>query len=99
MRRRKFLAGVGAWGALPALGQAKGQSPAPERHSDLPPGITPSAFANTKTYFSPFTIMEDFHLLGQQFSVGYAEPFHYIGPDARYLNRIHEAALKEAVDL
>jgi hypothetical protein len=43
--------------------------------------------------------MEDFHLLGQKFGVGYGEPFHYIGPDAHYLDRIHDAAMKEAVDL
>ena len=44
-------------------------------------------------------LMEDFHLLGQKFGVEYGEPFHYIGPDKHYLNRIHDAAMKEAVDL
>lgn len=31
-----------------------------EQHSALPPGITPSAFANGKIYFSPFTIADYF---------------------------------------
>ncbi|MGO8785790.1 MAG: hypothetical protein ACLQVL_00215, partial [Terriglobia bacterium] len=31
--------------------------------------------------------------------VRYGEPFRYIGPDVHYLDRIHDAAMKEAVDL
>jgi hypothetical protein len=44
-------------------------------------------------------LMEDVQLLGQKFGVEFGEPFHYIGPDAHYLDRIHDAAMKEAVDL
>jgi LmbE family N-acetylglucosaminyl deacetylase len=44
-------------------------------------------------------LLEDFHLLGQQYGLQYAEAFRYIGPDAPYLENIHRAALQEAVDL
>jgi len=62
MRRRKFLAGAGALAAIPGMGHADPhpQGKTPEQHSALPPGITPSAFANDKTYFSPITIAEYF---------------------------------------
>jgi len=63
MRRRKFLAGAGALGAIPALGKTSladdKSTPAtatPERHSDLPAKFTPCAYATTKTQYSPFTI-------------------------------------------
>ena len=63
MRRRKFLAGAGALGAIPALGKTgladDRSAPAtatPERHSDLPAKFTPCAYATTKTGYSPFTI-------------------------------------------
>ena len=51
MRRRKFLAGAGALAAIPGMGHADPhpQGKTPEQHSALPPGITPSAFANDKT--------------------------------------------------
>ncbi|MGA2078232.1 MAG: PIG-L family deacetylase [Terriglobia bacterium] len=44
-------------------------------------------------------LLEDFHLLGQQYGLQYAEAFRYIGPDAPYLENIHRAAMQEAVDL
>jgi hypothetical protein len=44
-------------------------------------------------------LMEDFHLLGQQFGLGYAEAFRYIGPDSPYEQRIRQAALQQAVAL
>lgn len=44
-------------------------------------------------------LMEDFHLLGQQFGLEYAEAFRYIGPDSRYEDKIREAALRQAVAL
>jgi LmbE family N-acetylglucosaminyl deacetylase len=42
-------------------------------------------------------LMEDFRLLGQQFGVGYAEAFRYIGPEPPYEERIRRAALEQAV--
>jgi LmbE family N-acetylglucosaminyl deacetylase len=42
-------------------------------------------------------LLEDFHLLGQQFGVQYAEAFRYIGPDSPYEERIRQAAIAEAV--
>ena len=42
-------------------------------------------------------LMEDFHLLGQQFGVQYAEAFRYIGPDSPYEERIRQAAMEQAV--
>jgi hypothetical protein len=42
-------------------------------------------------------LMEDFHLLGQQFGLGYAEAFRYIGPDPPYEERIRRASLEQAV--
>ncbi len=42
-------------------------------------------------------LMEDFHLLGRQFGVQYAEAFRYIGPDSPYEERIRRAAMEEAV--
>ena len=39
-------------------------------------------------------LMEDFHLLGQQFGVEYAEAFRYIGPDPAYVERIRQAAMQ-----
>jgi LmbE family N-acetylglucosaminyl deacetylase len=44
-------------------------------------------------------LLEDNHLLGQRYGLQYAEAFRYIGPDAPYLENIHRAAMKEAVDL
>jgi len=42
-------------------------------------------------------LMQDFHLLGQQFGLGYAEAFRYIGPEPQYEDRIRQAALEQAV--
>ncbi len=42
-------------------------------------------------------LMEDFRLLGQQFGLGYAEAFRYIGPEPQYEDRIRRAALEQAV--
>jgi LmbE family N-acetylglucosaminyl deacetylase len=42
-------------------------------------------------------LMEDFHLLGQQFGLGYAEAFRYIGQEPQYEERIRRAALAQAV--
>ena len=42
-------------------------------------------------------LMEDFHLLGQQFGLGYAEAFRYIGPEPPYQDRVRRAALEQAV--
>ena len=44
-------------------------------------------------------LMEDFHWLGQQFGVEYAEAFRYIGPEPRYEDRIREAAMEQGVAL
>ena len=44
-------------------------------------------------------LMEDFRVLGQQFGIGYAEAFRYIGPDTPYLDRIRRAALEQSVAL
>jgi LmbE family N-acetylglucosaminyl deacetylase len=44
-------------------------------------------------------LMKDFELLGQQFGIGYAEAFRYIGPDSPYEERIRRAAMQEAVAL
>ena len=55
MRRRKFLAGVVVLGGAPALPQSR-KSGATARGSGLPPQFTPSAYATTKTGYSPFTI-------------------------------------------
>jgi LmbE family N-acetylglucosaminyl deacetylase len=43
-------------GGAPALPQSRRKSAAGTRGSDLPPQFTPSAFATTKTGYSPFTI-------------------------------------------
>ena len=42
-------------------------------------------------------LFEDFHLLGPQFGVQYAEAFRYIGPDSPYEDLIRKAAMAEAV--
>ena len=42
------------------MGDPQPQGKTLEQHSALPPGITPSAFANGKIYFSPFTIADYF---------------------------------------
>jgi LmbE family N-acetylglucosaminyl deacetylase len=44
-------------------------------------------------------LMQDFHLLGQQFGVEYAEAFRYIGPDSPYTQKIRQAALQQSVAL
>jgi LmbE family N-acetylglucosaminyl deacetylase len=44
-------------------------------------------------------LMEDFHLLGRQFGVEYAEAFRYIGPEPAYVERIQQAAMRQAVAL
>ena len=56
MRRRKFLAGAAAASGVPALAQTNRKSGVPARNSDLPPKFAPSAYATTKTGYSPFTI-------------------------------------------
>ena len=56
MRRRKFLAGAGVLGSVPALAQSNRKAATAARHSDLPAKFAPSAFATTKTGYSPFTI-------------------------------------------
>src|SRR3954451_1482985 len=56
MRRRKFLAGAAAVGSVPALAQTNRKAPAPARNPDLPSKFVPSAYATTKTGYSPFTI-------------------------------------------
>jgi LmbE family N-acetylglucosaminyl deacetylase len=56
MRRRKFLAGAAAAGSLPAMAQTNRKAPAAARNSDLPSKFVPSAYATTKTGYSPFTI-------------------------------------------
>jgi len=44
-------------------------------------------------------LMQDFHLLGRQFGLEYAEAFRYIGPEPDYQDRIRQAALEQAVAL
>ncbi len=44
-------------------------------------------------------LMQDFHLLGQQFGIEYAEAFRYIGPDSPYEEKIRAAAMAQAVAL
>ena len=44
-------------------------------------------------------LMEDFRLLGQQFGLGYAEAFRYIGPAPQYEERIRRASLEQAVPI
>ena len=56
MRRRKFLAGAAAVGGVPALAQSNRKAGAAARNSDLPSKFAPSAYATTKTGYSPFTI-------------------------------------------
>ena len=56
MRRRKFLAGAAALGSVPALAQSSRNAGAPTRHPSLPSRFVPSAYATTKTGYSPFTI-------------------------------------------
>src|SRR5215467_16271153 len=56
MRRRKFLAGAAAAGGGPALAQTNRTSGVPARNPDLPSKFAPSAYATTKTGYSPFTI-------------------------------------------
>src|SRR5262249_58183385 len=56
MRRRKFLAGAAAASGVPALAQTNRKSGVPARNSGLPPKFAPSAYATTKTGYSPFTI-------------------------------------------
>ena len=56
MRRRKFLAGAAAVGATAALAQSGRKAGAAPRSPDLPSKFTPSAYATTKTGYSPFTI-------------------------------------------
>lgn len=56
MRRRKFLGGAAALGGVPALAQSKRNAAAPARNPNLPPRFVPSAYATTKTGYSPFTI-------------------------------------------
>ena len=34
--------------------------------------------------------MDDFRLMGQQFGLGYAEAFHYIGPQTNYRDNIRK---------
>ncbi len=56
MRRRKFLAGAAALGGVPALAQSQPGAGAGARNRQLPGGVTPTAFATTRTGYSPFTI-------------------------------------------
>ncbi len=56
MRRRKFLAGAGALGSVPALAQSNRKAGTAARHSGLPAKFAPCAYATTKTGYSPFTI-------------------------------------------
>jgi LmbE family N-acetylglucosaminyl deacetylase len=56
MRRRKFLAGAAALGGAPALAQSNRNGGAAARNPGLPARFVPSAYATTKTGYSPFTI-------------------------------------------
>ena len=56
MRRRKFLAGAAVVGGAPALAQSNRKPAAAAHSADLPSKFTPSAYATTKTGYSPFTI-------------------------------------------
>jgi LmbE family N-acetylglucosaminyl deacetylase len=56
MRRRKFLIGAVTLGGVPALAQSGRRPAAGARASSLPANVTPSAYATTKTGYSPFTI-------------------------------------------
>jgi LmbE family N-acetylglucosaminyl deacetylase len=60
MRRRKFLAGAAALGGAPALAQSNRNAGAVARNPDLPGRFTPSAYATSKTGYSPFTIPDYF---------------------------------------
>jgi LmbE family N-acetylglucosaminyl deacetylase len=44
-------------------------------------------------------LLEDFRLLGEQFGVGYAEAFRYIGPEPAYTRNIREYVDQHAVPL
>src|SRR6266480_824823 len=44
-------------------------------------------------------LMDDFHLMGQQFGLEYAEAFHYIGPQPNYRDNIRKYVDDHAVSL
>jgi len=44
-------------------------------------------------------LMDDFRLMGQQFGLGYAEAFHYIGPQANYRDNIRKYVNEHEVPL
>ena len=70
MRRRKFL-GTTATGGL-ALGQAAQAQPAQSRRPSLPAGVTPAAYANPRSGYSPFTT-PDYYTYTDDFDDDYQE--------------------------
>lgn len=68
MRRRKFLAGAVALGGAPELSQAAPKTRSRARRPDLPAKFTPSAYATTRTGYSPFTI-PDYYIFADDLTI------------------------------
>ena len=73
MRRRKFLAGAAAVGGAPALAQSNRKAARPREIADLPSKFTPSAYATTKTGYSPFTI-PDYYTFASNLTIEHNVP-------------------------